>query len=206
MPIKFKFDFKKTLQAINYLASKQPGKKIHKLKVIKLLYLADRYHLRAYGRSVSGDNYVAMKWGPVGSGTKDILTPESTFADKDVNLYAKNFIRHESRFVVSSINEVDTDELSNSDIEALNFSLKNFGRFGTFVLAEKITHLYPEWKKHESELKERSRADMSYEDFFLEPDKNAPGLRLLGNKDPFEMNSERKKLIFEEALHSCCMH
>ena len=62
---------KKGTQALNYFARKKNGK-INKMKAIKLIYLADRYHLRKYGRPVVGDDYWAMKYGPVASSTLNI--------------------------------------------------------------------------------------------------------------------------------------
>lgn len=71
MCIHFNFDFKKATQALNYLAKKFGGN-INKMQAIKLIYFADRYHLRKYGRPVTNDEFVAMGYGPVGSKTKDI--------------------------------------------------------------------------------------------------------------------------------------
>lgn len=41
--------------------------------VSKVLYQADRLHVMRYGRPVTGDHYVAMRHGPVPSGTYDVL-------------------------------------------------------------------------------------------------------------------------------------
>jgi len=45
MKMLLEFDYKKATQAINYLVKKEGGT-IDKLKLIKLVYFADRYHLR----------------------------------------------------------------------------------------------------------------------------------------------------------------
>ncbi len=71
MCIHFNFDLKKAAQSLNCLAKKSGGR-INKMKAIKLIYFADRYYLRKYGRPVANDEYVAMGYGPVGSKTKDI--------------------------------------------------------------------------------------------------------------------------------------
>ena len=51
----------KIAQILNYIAH-QAGSSdaINRLKALKLIYFADRYHLRRYGRSVSNDDYFAM--------------------------------------------------------------------------------------------------------------------------------------------------
>ena len=61
MKMLLEFDYKKATQAINYLTKKEGGQ-IDKLKLIKLIYLADRYHLRRYGRRVV--NYADLAMHP----------------------------------------------------------------------------------------------------------------------------------------------
>lgn len=56
-------NYRKITQALNYLATKNPDKKINKLKAIKLVWIADRYHLRKYGRPITWDTYEAMPLG-----------------------------------------------------------------------------------------------------------------------------------------------
>ena len=63
---------RKSTQALNYFAHKAasgrpPSRKLNKMKALKLLFFADRYHLRKYGRSVSDCVYFAMKHGPAAS-------------------------------------------------------------------------------------------------------------------------------------------
>jgi len=66
------FKEEKTLNAILYIASKMGGAvDMHKLS--KTLYFADSEHLSKYGRSITGDVYIKMKYGPVPSKTDDIL-------------------------------------------------------------------------------------------------------------------------------------
>jgi len=62
---------RKATQALNYFA-RQEGGSINKLKALKLLFFADRYHLRKYGRPVSECAYYAMTHGPVASEAKQI--------------------------------------------------------------------------------------------------------------------------------------
>ena len=50
-----------------------------KLKLVKLLYFADKYHLLKYGRQISGDSYFALPYGPIPSGALDILNFDSNY-------------------------------------------------------------------------------------------------------------------------------
>lgn len=53
------------IEAIYYILSKLG--KMDKLKLLKLVYLADKYHLIYYGRTITNDDYYAMKHGPIAS-------------------------------------------------------------------------------------------------------------------------------------------
>ncbi|MGH7497077.1 MAG: Panacea domain-containing protein [bacterium] len=46
------------------------------MALLKLVFFADRYHIRNYARPVSCDEYYALKLGPVPSNLKDIVDVE----------------------------------------------------------------------------------------------------------------------------------
>ncbi len=170
MCIHLDFDYRKATQALNFFAE-QAGGIINKMKAIKLVYFADRYHLRKYGRPISNDEYVAMKFGPVNSGVKDIAE-FSDFASEEEKKYASTFIKKEGSHYFKSVLEINRKIFSESDIEALEFAWENFGEYDQFKLAD-LTHNYPEWKKHEEKLKPHSRHTrirMDYEDFLSDPE------------------------------------
>jgi hypothetical protein len=48
------------------------------MKAYKLLWLADRYHLRQYGRTITGDTYFALPLGLIPSDAKNILEKKET--------------------------------------------------------------------------------------------------------------------------------
>ena len=137
------FDFYKTIQAVHYLISRLG--KTHFMVLIKLMFLADRYHLRHYSILITADDYKGMKVGPVGSATKDVLKEDEFFFS---NLLSEDK-RYFRRYLVSKNNFVQAkhkpeyDELSQSEREALDFVITNFGRFKQFQLAD-ISHDYPE--------------------------------------------------------------
>jgi len=65
------FSHRKATEALNFFAIKAGGR-INKMKALKLVFFADRYHFRQYGRPVTNDEYIAMEYGPVPSGCKDL--------------------------------------------------------------------------------------------------------------------------------------
>ena len=156
------------------------------MKALKLVYFTDRFHLRKYGRPVVGDEYLAMTYGPVASGTKD-LAEMSDFLGEEEARYARKYIQpSESGLAYSSVGEIDDKVLSESDREALEYSWQKFGRIEKYALSG-LTHRYPEWKRHEAKLvsKRVSRVPMAYQDFLLDPE---------GTIDPcFELSEQDRK-------------
>lgn len=176
----------KGTQVLNYFAIAEGGS-INKMKSMKLTWLADRYHLRKYGRSITDDRYIAMKFGPVPSSIKDIAQ-KSPFCSEEISEYADKFIKPSSgNLSFTSLAPIDEDVFSDTDLEALKFAYDHFGKFDQFVLAD-ISHAYPEWKRRNEEGK-LVLNDMSYLDFFDNPDLNDPNLAPLSNQDPFQEDS-----------------
>ena len=168
--VQFNFNHRKATQALNYFAKKECGH-INKMKALKLVYFADRYHLRKYGRLITNDTYFAMDYGSVPSGVKDIAE-QSDFLDDKEKAYAKNYLDSLDRLNIKSVNAVDDDVFSESDFEALNYAWNKFGQYDQFELAN-ITHSYPEWKKHKVALDVESRIQMYLQDFLEDPDDDA---------------------------------
>lgn len=161
----FHFAYKKAAQALNFFAI-QNGGEIEKLHALKLIFFADRYHLRKYGRPITNDQYWAMRLGPVPSGVKDLFELDS--ASPEERHYAeKCFCRGSRPHSIRSVAPVEDRVLSSSDLEALEFVSRTFQpKFG---IVEK-THLYPEWQRHEAALKGgSSRVPMDYLDFLEDP-------------------------------------
>lgn len=164
-----RFNLKKTTQALNFLAIKSHGE-IDKIKAIKLIYFADRFHLRKYGRPITNDEYLAMEWGPVNSNAKDIADMNEEYLGVSEREYASQYIGKPAKNVIKSLQEVNNKVFSQTDIEALNWVWETFGHLGGFDLAN-LSHEYPEWKKFKDiiESKTQSRVPMNYEDFFEDP-------------------------------------
>ncbi len=160
------FEYRKATQELNYFA-KLEGGRINKMKALKLIYLANRYHFRKYGRLISKDTFYAMENGPVPSGTRDIL--QGTFvSEEEINSYCNEYIASSSNLEFESIQDVDMKLFSESDKEALEFAWGKFGHLGKYILRD-ITHNYPDWKKHKETLKHRRRVLMDINDFLNDP-------------------------------------
>lgn len=95
------FNYKKAVQALNFYADAEGGK-INKMKALKLIWLSDRLHLRKFGRPILNDTYLAMPYGPVASGTKDLAEGTSFLADEEQQ-YKDNFIKGISHYIYQLI-------------------------------------------------------------------------------------------------------
>ncbi len=167
MPIPSATTYKKATQALNFFAQKKGGK-INKMKALKLIYFADRLHLRKYGRPIVGDAYWAMKLGPVASRTKEIA--ELSVTPRESLVYARKYLKStdEKKESFSSHAPMDRDLFSDTDIECMEAVYDAFSDKDQFELAE-LTHLMPDWKKHKKELEAgKKRVRMDYMDFFTE--------------------------------------
>ena len=192
-------DYQKITQALNLLAQKCGRGTLNRMKAIKLLYLADRYHLRKYGRPLANDNYYAMERGVVGSVAKDI-TYDSDFLDDEARLYARKFIQPVGEHEYQSAADVDQKVFSETDLEALTFTISHFGSFDQWSLVD-ITHVFPEWKKYEQIVKEPgSSVPIKYEDFFEDPLTSDPVFKkYFPDGDVFKyVTAEGAKEVFRE--------
>ena len=120
--------FKKdvALQAIMYILCKLGGKTdMHKLS--KILYFADQQHLSLYGRSITGDCYIAMQYGPVPSKVDDMLKAvrgDSFFSGTPLADKLATYFRFLNNYIIESLQDPDLDYLSESDIECLDASIE----------------------------------------------------------------------------------
>lgn len=114
------------------------GVKADFIKVFKVLYFADQSHLVKYGRSITGDTYVAMNRGPVPSRLYDIIKAvrdDNFFYEEGAN-YKKMFVV-EDKYVLCPQATPDMKQLSATDVRELNKSLDQYAMVDSSELSEK---------------------------------------------------------------------
>lgn len=195
----FNYNYKKAVQALNHYALKQGGS-INKMKALKLIYLADRHHLRKYGRLITNDTYFAMEYGPVPAAVKDIAE-RSIGLGKIESKYSKKYIAQVNKYHYKPRERVENKVFSQSDIEALDIIWKEYGHYDQFELAE-LTHKYPEWKKHKRSLNTFPRIQMALEDFFENPDNSKDDILKLSGQDKQDRLGQLAEMRELEALWS----
>jgi uncharacterized phage-associated protein len=125
-----------------------------RLKLIKLIFLADRMHLAKYGRPIVGGHYCAMPHGPVAS--------EFYNAIKDGDL---GVLPEEGSHKVATDRKADEDFLSESDLEILRYINNRYGSRDAWSLRE-LTHQFEAYKRNF--LGGNTSYNLPYEDFFLD--------------------------------------
>jgi uncharacterized phage-associated protein len=121
-----RFDPERALELVLYVAKRLRYPTLH--SVSKVLYFADREHLSRYGSLLSGDNYVAMRHGPVPSAIYNLL---KAAAGRQEPLIPPQFyelvgesLKVENRSRVLPLREANADLLSASQRECLDESIK----------------------------------------------------------------------------------
>ena len=134
-PIQTIFDENKTIQAVLYIITKLKRKDIH--KIFKILYFSDREHLSEYGRTITGDRYIAMNDGPVPSNLYDIF--KSVRGDgyfKDDGKFGAYFSVIGNDLIKAN-KEPELKMLSKTDIACINHSLQLYGEMSWDEIREK---------------------------------------------------------------------
>lgn len=194
----------KITQSLGLLLSLDDSHRMNKLKLVKLIWAADRYHLRKYGRTVTDTEYFALPHGPVSSLTLDVIdNDEIALYKEDISFIAEHITPWENdKNQIVLYNETADDYLSETDKEALRFAWDTFGDKDPFELADEITHKYPEWSKfreHFDVNNERSRRQIDLGDFFENPSEDAFFVTddsiLFASKELYEQNKATSDLL-----------
>ena len=133
--IRTRFDERKTAAAAGVLLQ-EAGGRMEYLRLIKLLYLADRESWRQFNRPITGDEYVAMKYGPVLRQTFDLVKTEP-----EEGPWART-IEREGPFHLRLKAEPDLGPLSDAEIEILKGAHRLYSQVSQWKLNE-LTHPFP---------------------------------------------------------------
>lgn len=136
--IEFVFNEKRAAQAAAYLLRLHGGP-MEYLKLIKLLYLADRRVFIETGLPITGDRMVSMDHGPVLSGIYDLIKGEWS-GDGSWRAYVGSPQGYSVRWTGCEGEE----ELSDGEREALDKVYAQFGQMD-FGQLQDATHQLDEW-------------------------------------------------------------
>jgi uncharacterized phage-associated protein len=138
----FPFNFTKTLQAVATLLRRERGQCMSVLRILKLLYIADREALRETGRTITGDKIVAMKYGPVLSRLYDLVKGEDILAPQWDQYMEKD------GYQVSLAQDPGNGSLTRYDIEKIEEVCARYREMSDWDIVDE-THGFPEWIKND---------------------------------------------------------
>jgi uncharacterized phage-associated protein len=139
--ITFSVDSEKLVNAMAYIAERVPGST--KMILSKILYFADKEHLLAYGRPITGDVYIRMDHGPVPSLGLNLMRGKASTRQSVVyRAKMQTMPNHEIRVLSSP----DLNYLSNSDCRELDASIEKYGKMTAKQLRD-VSHHEETWKR-----------------------------------------------------------
>ncbi len=155
-----RFNEEKTLSAMLYLAG-QTGE-IDLYLLMKMLYLADRAHIVKWGRTITGDTYEKMDWGPVPINAYTMINSLRGVSKWHVNL--ENWLQFrenkaEKEYIVSAVCSPRLRKMSRSDKAILDAVYQDYKDFG-FAEINRTVHDDPAYQAFDK----TGREHMSDED------------------------------------------
>lgn len=186
----FRFNLEKFVNALAYFAQ-QGVRDLTKLKAVKLLYFADRYHLFHYGRPITGDRYVAMDLGPVPEDSFQLISrliepaevddPSRERARQTLDV-DRGFMHRYQYPVLRARTNPDLDVFSESEIEALDATVKEFGSKPARALVD-LTHEHRAYRRADAGRAPGSSCQLPYEYFFEDAPESAHSVQLLAEQE-----------------------
>lgn len=178
MALSFDFDFEVTKATLLYLASKELPE-FDKYRAVKLVFLADREHLLRFGRTITGDAYSALPYGPTPDRTLCLLNGLAMVALEGKDPISDEIAELAKVFSMADLahptyhakSHPDWDALSKSDLIVLDHVVDQHGR-KSFNELMALTHGMRAYTLAWRNDVDRKKFPMAFEDFFAEePDK-----------------------------------
>lgn len=121
-----KFNPEKALETILYVARQTPKPSTY--WVLKIIYFADKMHLARYGRQISGDDYYALRNGPVPSQSYDMVKDVrdgriSLFSSHAMSSFEVNRVTNN----ITVLRPLQLDLFSRSDLQCIDQSIAENG-------------------------------------------------------------------------------
>ena len=122
---------------------KKSGGEVQRLKLMKLMYLADRQSFEDRGCSISGDRFFSMKSGPVLSSAYDLMKGTGS-----AQSFWDGLIKNHTNTTVHSLRdkESDLDLLSEYDEQVMDEVIRRYGAKSGPELKNYLHDSCPEWE------------------------------------------------------------
>lgn len=134
-----KFDSEKAIQAIGVILRNHPHRLAGRLRILKLLYIAERESIMEIGHPLVGSRVVAMDHGPLHSRVLDLING----ADMAEPKFSAHFFR--LGYLVEMTEDPGVGHLSAYEVEKLQEVCERYAAVNDWTLAQEITHGFKEW-------------------------------------------------------------
>ena len=135
---------RKVAQMAAYFLHRAGGGPMDHVKLMKLMYLADRRALATYRLPISNDTYCSMKRGPVLEKTLELFEGEAVSADQaEWNSWISKKENHALR-LNRELKHGDLDRLARQEMAIMGMVYDYFGAWDWKDLVD-YTHLLKEW-------------------------------------------------------------
>ena len=144
MSIKFQLQLQKSVQvaAMFLRLHKQP---MHHLKLMKMLYMADRRSLEQIETTITGDRYVSMEFGPVLSNVYNLI--KGVYSDANDQALWFTHISSRCNHKLSLAEDPGNGKLCEFEEDLIRDIYEEYKDYDRFDLAEETHRLFPEWEK-----------------------------------------------------------
>jgi uncharacterized phage-associated protein len=136
------FHLEKSIQATAALLATSSAKRMSRLRVLKLLYVAERETLKETGRTITGDRAVAMDHGPVLTSIYNLIKGQHADATR-----WNQFFSRDDQHDIELIADPGNEKLSRYELSKLAQVARRFDDFNDWELVEH-THGFEEWIKN----------------------------------------------------------
>lgn len=126
--------------------TKAEGGRIAVLKLIKLMYLADRESLDQHGDPITFDAMYSLKEGPILSRTLDFVNGIEESSPGGWDDWIADRDNREVEVKNTNFQRAQLDELSDADIEVLESVWEKFGHMNKWEIRDYTHDHCPEWK------------------------------------------------------------
>lgn len=134
MANQFNYEPEKALSSTAYLAERT-GETMY--TILKMVYVADRFHLERYGRPITGDNFIAMPEGACPSKIYDSLKVLRGESNQNHMPNSERYLEVDPiTFDVTIKDMPSMDVLSASEIECLDETISILKRLGRWHIRE----------------------------------------------------------------------
>lgn len=183
--LKMKLDLLRTIQASRVLLNLEPGQRSSYMRLLKLLYLADREMISETGSPITYDRTVAMKHGPVLSETYNLIKGEHV----DAALWNR-FVQKDEYTLSPTGEEPGRDRLSRLAVSILTKVSEEHKQYDDWQLVDHLHATLPEWGENWPGENCNTSIPVSFEAIFgaigMDPEDTGPLIA--------ELNAERSRL------------